>query len=133
MECRRKAGRRLFTFMAAGWATYARTDLRRRATEKHPETPVKILCNWLTFGKESPTFPREKSSFSPPNICDDLCFYSSTIYTALIFVWSFNHPYLSILFATYSIFGLYFRIFLFYFHFHLVTDFGLCCYQSSFR
>src|SRR6218665_1609353 len=50
----------------------ARADLCRRATETIPQkTPVKILCNWLTF--------------SPPNISDDLIFHSSTIYTALIF------------------------------------------------
>src|SRR6218665_3168869 len=100
----------------------ARTDLCRRATETTPQkTPVKILCNWLTFWKENPTFPGEKSSFSPPDISDDRFFHSSTIYTALIFLCPFNHPYLSILFATYSIFGLYFRIFLFYFQFQLVT------------
>src|SRR6218665_895245 len=37
-----------------------------------------------------------------------LFYHSSTIYTALIFLCPFNHPYLSILFTTYSIFGLYF-------------------------
>src|SRR6218665_4104402 len=62
-----------------------------------------------------------------------LFYHSSTIYTALIFLCPFNHPYLSILFPTYSMFGWSFRIFLFYFHFHLVTDFRLSCYQSRFR
>src|SRR6218665_3437669 len=87
-----------------GGPLMARTDLCRRATETIPQkTPVKILYNWLTF--------------SSPNISDDLIFHSSTIYTALIFLCPFNHPYLSILFTTYSIFGLYFRIFLFTFIF----------------
>jgi len=104
----------------------ARTNLCRRTTEKHPrKPPVKLLCNWLHFGEQIQLLSaKHLMTFF-------LVIYS--LYSAAICLGFFLTLSLSLYFICYIIdFCLYFRIFLFYFHFQLVTYFGLYCYQSSF-
>src|SRR6218665_3038987 len=50
-------------------------------------------------------FPNTRTTFLRSAASAKYYTHSIPIYMALIFLWSFNHPYLSILFATYSIFA----------------------------